>query len=286
MAIVTVGMPVYNGEDYLRTALDSVFAQTLEDFHLIVRDNASTDGTLDILHEYRDPRLTVLRAEENGGAARNYNAVFEAADTRYFNWLAHDDLLEPDYLELCVAELERSPDLVGAYGRAILIDEDGAVTERYEEGHDLGIDGRFGRAASFLRWVRLCSPAFSVFRTSALAQTRLIEPYAASDMTLLYRLVALGPMASLDTTHLHRRVHPGMSLKANQTSQSVAAWFSSSTSGHGFPRTKLVGRLMRASLESPIPIPGRLGMAALVPAIWVPRQVRSVVRQRRAAGTS
>ncbi|MCI0563749.1 MAG: glycosyltransferase, partial [Nitrososphaera sp.] len=67
---VSVGMPVYNGERYVKAALDAVLAQTFRDFELIISDNASTDATGEICREYaaRDPRIRYSRNDENIGA--------------------------------------------------------------------------------------------------------------------------------------------------------------------------------------------------------------------------
>ena len=76
---VSIGLPVCNGENYLKQALDSIMAQTYTDFELIISDNASTDRTAQICKEYanRDPRIRYYRNEKNLGAARNFNYVFE-----------------------------------------------------------------------------------------------------------------------------------------------------------------------------------------------------------------
>jgi len=101
----SIGLPVYNGENYLRDALESVLAQDFEDFELIIADNASTDGTEAICQEYakRDPRVRYIRHPRNIGAAKNYDYVFHCADGEFFNWLAHDDVLGPSFLSNCLA---------------------------------------------------------------------------------------------------------------------------------------------------------------------------------------
>ena len=78
---VSVGMPVYNGERYVKAALDAVLAQTFRDFELIISDNASTDATGEICREYaaRDPRIRYSRNNENIGAARNGNRTIQLA---------------------------------------------------------------------------------------------------------------------------------------------------------------------------------------------------------------
>ena len=75
-------MPVYNGDDGLEGALDSLLAQTYEDFEIIISDNASTDGTEEICRRFSrlDPRVRYIRNDKNVGVARNYNRLFELSD--------------------------------------------------------------------------------------------------------------------------------------------------------------------------------------------------------------
>jgi len=80
-------MPVYNGERYLRLALDALLAQTYRDFTVVISDNASTDGTPAICREYadRDPRVRYVRQSENLGAAGNINALIELSSSPLFS---------------------------------------------------------------------------------------------------------------------------------------------------------------------------------------------------------
>src|SRR6187402_1563429 len=114
---VTVGIPVYNGAEYLEQAIQSVLAQTFSDFELIICDNASTDATAAIVLDYaaRDSRVRYARNRENIGSARNYNRLFELATGEDFKWMACDDLITPQFLEYCVAALDAAPCAVLAY---------------------------------------------------------------------------------------------------------------------------------------------------------------------------
>lgn len=83
---VSIGMPVYNGEQFLKDALDSILAQTFDNFELIISDNTSTDNTQEICKAYsaKDQRICYYRNEKNLGAAWNFNRVFELARGEYF----------------------------------------------------------------------------------------------------------------------------------------------------------------------------------------------------------
>jgi len=99
---VSIGMPVYNGEPYIREALDSLLAQTFTDFELIISDNASTDNTESICREYaaKDPRIRYIRQPENRGAIANFKFVLDQARGEYFMWAAHDDRWDSMFIEL------------------------------------------------------------------------------------------------------------------------------------------------------------------------------------------
>src|SRR5688500_7627492 len=90
--LLSIALPVYNGERYLRETLDSLLNQSFADYELVIVDNASTDATEAIAREYADGdgRITYHRNPENVGAARNFNAAFEMTSGRYFKWAAHD----------------------------------------------------------------------------------------------------------------------------------------------------------------------------------------------------
>ena len=128
---VSIGLPVRNGERFLPRALDCLIAQTLDNFEVVISDNASTDATSEICAEYarRDPRIRWFRQDENLGAAKNYNFVFREARAPYFAWAAHDDERHPDNLRRCVEYLETVlPSVVLAYPRSAFIDADCVLT--------------------------------------------------------------------------------------------------------------------------------------------------------------
>lgn len=111
MSKVSVLMPVYNGERYLREAIDSVLHQTLVDIQLICIDDASNDGTAAILREYAesDNRITLLTHSENTGQAVARNDGIWAADGEYITMVDADDWLSPEALELAATSLDADP---------------------------------------------------------------------------------------------------------------------------------------------------------------------------------
>lgn len=114
MATVSVIIPVYNAERYLKQCLDSVLAQTLGDIEVICVDDGSTDGSVAILKSYaaRDSRLRLIRQKNRGaGAARNQG--LREATGEYLSFLDSDDFFEPTMLEKAVARArEHQTDIV------------------------------------------------------------------------------------------------------------------------------------------------------------------------------
>ena len=116
----TVALPVRNGAEFLREALDSVLAQSHRDFEIVVSDNASTDATPQILAEYaaRDPRVRVSRSEQPLGHAENVNRSVSMARNQWVKFICHDDLFEPDCLETLASVVRELPPGVGVVGNA------------------------------------------------------------------------------------------------------------------------------------------------------------------------
>src|SRR5437868_11959393 len=109
--LVTIAVPVRNGEKYVARALDCVLAQTYENFELLISDNASTDGTYEICQRYTgDARVQLWRNEQNIGANGNFDLTLERAAGKYFMWAAADDMWAPRFVEALVHELETDPD--------------------------------------------------------------------------------------------------------------------------------------------------------------------------------
>src|SRR3990167_3879396 len=107
---VSIGLPVFNGEEYLPRAFDCLIQQDYEDFEVIISDNASTDATETLCRDLarQDNRIRYYRNETNIGARRNYNRVFELARGDFFKWASHDDEYDASLVRRCLEVFERS----------------------------------------------------------------------------------------------------------------------------------------------------------------------------------
>lgn len=229
---VTIGLPVFNGADYLQEAIDSLLAQTFTDFELIISDNASTDATREICERAaaRDGRIIYQRLEQNAGAAPNYNRIIAEARGLYFKWAAHDDRCRPDFLQRCVDTLEQNRAVVLAYPATSVIDGEGREIRVYRDGLGLRQERpqqRLGRylELNFLGTKGMCNPIFGLIRTDALRGTRLIQDFMASDRSLLGHLALLGEFVELDDVLFERRIHLQTSTMANLSFHERKRWF-------------------------------------------------------------
>lgn len=102
IGFVSIGMPVYNGEKFIRAAIQSLLHQTYSNFELIISDNASTDLTEVICREYalKDKRIKYVRQPKNLGPGHNFKFVFDEACGEYFMWAACDDVFSKNFVEI------------------------------------------------------------------------------------------------------------------------------------------------------------------------------------------
>lgn len=226
---VSIGLPVYNGEDFLEEAIESILAQTFRDFELVISDNASTDATQAICEGYaqRDGRVRYHRSDTNRGAAWNYNRVFELSSGEFFKWQAHDDLCMPTFLERCLEVFdEASEGVVLVYPKTDVIDAAGKVLPQHvAETVDARDSRPHRRLAKVLRSLNMACAVFGLIRTSALRQTRLIGRFIASDYVLLSELAMLGELREVPQVLFQRRLHPRISTYASRSSTALLQWF-------------------------------------------------------------
>jgi glycosyltransferase involved in cell wall biosynthesis len=226
-------MPVRNGEPFLTRALDGLLAQTFDDFEVVVSDNASTDATPEICAEYarRDSRVRWFRQEDNLGAAGNYNFVFREARAPYFAWATHDDERHPENLRRCVAVMDdASPSVVLVYPRAAFIDADGDVIG-FDTDHQETAAGRPHRRLAHTLWqVNRAAAVMGLWRSSALARTRLVDSVIGADYVLLAEAALLGEIKEVPEVLFYRRIHEGNSRVRHPTKQQTLEWYTAKKS--------------------------------------------------------
>jgi glycosyltransferase involved in cell wall biosynthesis len=210
---VSIGMPVYNGEIYVREALDSILGQTFTDFELIVSDNGSSDRTSEICREYaaKDKRISYYRSEVNMGAAWNHNRVFELSRGEYFKWLAHDDIYASDFLAKCVEILDRDASVVLCHSQVRIIDREGNFIKNYEIKLNTGSSNPNERFHDLLS-KHLCYQFFGLIRADTVRKVLPIGNYGHGDGVFLLKLGLLGRFYEIPERLFSARNHPQQSM--------------------------------------------------------------------------
>lgn len=204
--LVSVLMPVYNASPYLREAVESILSQTHRALELVAIDDASTDGSYELLQELaaRDPRVRVFRQPENLGIVAARNRAFREAspEAAYCAIFDADDVSLPERIAQQLAFLQAHPDHALVGGHTLIIDESSRVVgiRRYPIDYP-------SICRAITRYNPIAQPAV-MLRRSALGST---EPYDASfprcqDYALWLRLAAQHPVANLDAAVLRYRI--------------------------------------------------------------------------------
>ena len=280
--LVSIGLPVFNGEDFLEKALDSILKQSYKNIEVIVCDNASTDRTRTIIDTYRknDNRIKYHRHDTNLGAAANYNSTFELSKGKYFKWAAHDDVMHEDYIEQCVQAMESDSSTSVVQSLVGQIDENGTVTT-----HEYtGVDDIFSEDASICTqyhtlmqkrggWVRI----FGVIRSDILKNTPLIDKYIGSDLTLLGELGLNGKVKDLDTVLFWRREHNRTSTRGEfKARRKRLPWFDMTKTSNSlsFPEWKLTWEMFRSISRQNIPLKVRIYCCrVIVGRMWIKKRL-------------
>ncbi len=171
MSHLFIGLPVYNGERFLREAIDSLLAQSHQNLTLYISDDASTDETESICTQYaaQDARVVYYRQPHNLGMFPNFKFVLDAAVGDYFMWAAQDDVRDPNYVATCIEALEKHKDVGLATTAAALTDTFGRILATETEMARLsGAPGVLQTARYIMQFEGLgkCNLMYGVFRTS------------------------------------------------------------------------------------------------------------------------
>jgi glycosyltransferase involved in cell wall biosynthesis len=207
---LTIGLPVYNGQNYLAESLESLLRQTYPHFQLIISDNASSDGTEEICRDYaaRDSRIRYIRQPVNIGAAPNHNYLVQAARGKLFKWAAHDDLFAPKLVERCIEALDDRPELILAHAYMGIVDEHGKTLEIYD--YRLATDSP--RASERFRSLMFSDGGddfYGVIRTDVMRRIHPHNSYHNAGRKLVVEMSLYGPFYQVPEVMFWRREHPG-----------------------------------------------------------------------------
>jgi glycosyltransferase involved in cell wall biosynthesis len=207
---VSIGIPIYNGEATIRSAIEPLLAQSFGDFELLVSDNASTDSTGEIVREMarHDQRIRYVRQPTNLGVNGNYSYVATAARAEFLKWASCSDWCAPTFLERCLGALDKNPDAVLAVPRTRLFEGELSNAEDYAGDIQLLGDQPAERFIALIRTMQLNNAMNGLIRLKALRRTRLLETYQRSDIVLMGALALQGKFLLVDEPLFYRRMEP------------------------------------------------------------------------------
>jgi O-antigen biosynthesis protein len=127
--LISIGIPIFNSEQFVRETLESLAAQTFGDFEVLMSDDASIDRSGEICRDFskKDPRFRYMHNAENKGAIPNHEQVFEMSSGKYFMWATDHDLWKPEMLEKCLRAFSSEKNAGLVYTPAAVIDEKGLI---------------------------------------------------------------------------------------------------------------------------------------------------------------
>ena len=212
---VSIIMPCYNTEKYLKKTMDSIFSQTFDDYELIMVDDGSTDGTPALLDEYgkNHPDIITVFHKENGGQSTARNLALDAAKGEYILFWDSDDYAETDYIESMFKAAEENKSEAVISG-SHYVDENGVVIENLNYPVD-----RFPDYP-----LRRLSPHGKLYRLDFLNRhgIRFVpgKLYEDNPFNLMALFLARNPVILPCSRH-YQVVHPGSSMSSQMTSDKV-----------------------------------------------------------------
>lgn len=212
--LVSILMPVYNGADYLRPAVDSLLSQTFSDFELIIVNDGSTDNTQEVIDSYDDARIVCLQ-QENQGVARSLNNGLKVARGKYVRRHDADDVSLSDSLEKQVNFLEAHPEYVMVSNQQAFMTYNGKIARKFRMPHNRYFEGKQWKDLTFDDF----DPAQAtpvVHGTACYRRKEVLDVGAyrpefivGEDNDLWIRLLERNKIAVLNVCNYYVRIHPG-----------------------------------------------------------------------------
>lgn len=253
---LTIGMPVYNSEAYVRDSLESLLGQTYADFVLLISDNASTDGTADICQDLarQDGRIRYHRNKENIGMSPNFNLVAQRCETPFFKWSTADDLWAPTMIEKSMSVIEADDSIALCYPKTMLINLVDGTETPYDDNLHLMQDDPVDRFLGVIHNIGLCNLHLGISRTAALKKTSLLRPFPGADLNLMAELALYGKFYEVQEYLFFRRFHENSSSWARtDKAHQVRRFHSAKTSKIKMNKWRAEVEYFRAASRVPLP---------------------------------
>lgn len=255
MPSLSIGLPVYNGENYLSQAIESLLAQTFTDFELIISDNASNDATQSICEAFaaQDSRIRYFRTDTNHGASWNHSFVIQQASAPLFKLAAHDDVCAPEHLAVCVAALNDNPHAKLAYTQTLMMHGDSSSMTYYQDDVELESPNVAIRYGDLIHAAPPAFPIFGVVRTAALRSIPGFDAYKASDRVVLIRLAMMTPFIFIQQPLFQYRWHDNNASNLMHSGSGFYTWWNPRKGlGRVYPESRLMWEHLRSIFIMPL----------------------------------
>jgi glycosyltransferase involved in cell wall biosynthesis len=271
----------------LDATLESLLAQTVDDFELIISDNASTDRTGEIAQRFvtRDARVRYHRNSRNVGLVANYNGLVRMADGDFFKWATADDVCRPMFLERCIAALEKSPDAVLAYPRTQFIDQTDNPLDIDDPGFPLHSPCAVDRWCFVVAAEHWVNAILGVIRRSALLRAGFLPSYRGGDYVLLGELCLLGRFIEVPDVLFLRRIHPEASSQMKGDERRLFKHMTGRSGRTMLPEWRRVGGHLRTAVRSELRLRDKGSLVGALASQAFRRRERLVREATRAFGT-
>lgn len=201
LPLVSVVIPVYNGEKFLHEAINSILKQTYSNFELILVNDASNDTSIDIINSFKDERIVYLENPKNLGIGLSRRVGIENANGKYIALLDQDDISYSDRLKKQIEFMEQNKNVGASSGHADIINEKGALTGRSIEA----AIGNKLEAELIFQYV-FNNPA-SIYKREAVIQAGNFRDEFCEDYSLLIRIAKAHKIANIPYTLIKYRIH-------------------------------------------------------------------------------
>ena len=255
LPLVSIGMPICNEARFLERSLQALVDQTYPRLELIISDNASEDGSLELCRHFAEQydHIRLFHCDENQGAIANFKKVLDEAEGEYFMWASGHDLWDSSYIETCVEKLQSRPEAVLAFGSTNWIDADGNSFPRQTGWSDTRGQHAIARYMTVF-WGNM-NPILGLIRTSVLRECPIVTT-VGMDLIILTQLALAGEFVHAEQTSFSRRefrqeTHYADKLKRYQSQQYGLdrSWL-----GRFFPLARLPIKLLGVVFRSRLSI--------------------------------
>jgi len=217
MSKIGIGLPVYNGERFIRSKIESILNQTFKNFELIISDNCSNDKTQQICEEYseNDIRIKYFRQTENIGAAKNFEFVLQKSNSEFFMWTGVDDVLLPKFIEKNLKELESNDKNVASICKIqsyqpddelIKIDQKELEYSQFMKKMRnyvrprfiFSIEGDYHRKARIYLKKSSCQVIYSIFKSDVIKKSIIKNSFLGHDWAIFLNVLKYGNLTVID----------------------------------------------------------------------------------------